>query len=167
MDRARERGFVAVDPATRTLHVRVVLPNADLRIKPAMFGSIRLVRSTAQGIVVPATAVVREGNDAYVFVAQGNGRFERRDVKLGRSGGRNAGDCLGAECRRTIVSEGALFLRAACSGKLKMRGADRIAAAIPSAGDGGAGGLDCGGHLHVSRAWISRRIPIRRRRWWK
>ncbi|HWF40239.1 MAG TPA: efflux RND transporter periplasmic adaptor subunit [Candidatus Acidoferrales bacterium] len=105
----------AVDPVTRTLHLRVVLPNADLRIKPAMFGSIRLVRSTAQGIEVPATAVVREGNDSYVFVAEGNGRYRRRDVKLGRSvdgsleilSGLNEGD--------TVVSEGALFLRSAAA----------------------------------------------------
>ena len=103
----------AVDPATRTLHVRVVLPNADGRIKPALFGSIRLLRSSTQGILVPAAAVLREGNDVYIFVGKGNGRFERHNVKLGRAvdgtleilSGLNAGD--------TIVSEGALLLRAA------------------------------------------------------
>ena len=61
----------AVDPTTRTLHVRVVLPNTELRIKPAMFGAIRLLRSSAQGILVPSTSVVREGNDAYVYVSRG------------------------------------------------------------------------------------------------
>jgi len=103
----------AVDPTTRTLHVRIVLPNPDIRIKPAMFGAIRLLRSSAQGILVPSTAVVREGNDAYVYVAEGNGRFLRRDVKLGRAvdgtleilSGLNEGD--------TIISEGAVYLRAA------------------------------------------------------
>ena len=103
----------AVDPTTRTLHVRVVLPNTDLRIKPAMFGAIRLLRSSTQGILVPSTSVVREGNDAYVYVSRGNGGFVRRDVKLGRAvdgtleilSGLNEGD--------VIVSEGALFLRAA------------------------------------------------------
>jgi cobalt-zinc-cadmium efflux system membrane fusion protein len=106
----------AVDPTTRTLHVRVVLPNSDLRIKPAMFGSIRLLRSSTQGILVPSTAVVREGNDAYIYVVQGNRRFLRRGVRLGRAvdgtleilSGLNEGD--------VIVSEGALFLRAAAQG---------------------------------------------------
>jgi cobalt-zinc-cadmium efflux system membrane fusion protein len=106
----------AVDPTTRTLHVRVVLPNPGIRIKPAMFGSIRLLRSSNQGILVPSTAVVREGNDAYVYVSQGNGRFLRRNVRLGRAvdgtleilSGLNEGDA--------IVSEGALFLRAAAQG---------------------------------------------------
>src|SRR5271154_528740 len=75
----------AVDPATRTLHVRVVLPNDGGLIKPGMFGSIRILRSSVQGILLPAAAVLREGNDAYVFVAKGNGRFERRPVAIGRT----------------------------------------------------------------------------------
>lgn len=103
----------AVDPATRTLHVRVVLPNADLRIKPAMFGAIRLVRSTTQGILLPAAAVIREGSDAYVFVAQGNGRFERRAVKLGRSVDGNLEIASGVNPGDMVVSQGALFLRTA------------------------------------------------------
>lgn len=103
----------AVDPTTRTLHVRVVLPNADLRIKPAMFGTIRLIRSTTQGITLPTDAVVREGNDAYVFVAQGNGRFERHTVKLGRTVDGNLEIVSGLNAGETIVSQGALFLRAA------------------------------------------------------
>lgn len=101
----------AVDPTTRTLHVRIVLPNADLRIKPAMFGTIRLVRSTNQGILVPTTAVVHEGNDAYVFVARGNGRFERVAVKLGRTVDGTLELLSGLNGGETIVSEGALFLR--------------------------------------------------------
>ena len=103
----------AVDPVTRTLHLRVVLPNADLRIKPAMYGSIRLVRSTTQGIELPAAAVVREGNDAYVFVAEGNGRYQRRDVKLGRSVDGSLEILSGLKEGETVVSEGALFLRSA------------------------------------------------------
>jgi cobalt-zinc-cadmium efflux system membrane fusion protein len=103
----------AVDPTTRTLHVRVVLPNADLRIKPAMFGAIRLLRSSTQGILVPSTAVVREGNDAYVYVSRGNDRFLRRDVKLGRAVDGTLEILSGLKEGDVIVSEGALFLRAA------------------------------------------------------
>jgi cobalt-zinc-cadmium efflux system membrane fusion protein len=103
----------AVDPTTRTLHVRVVLPNADLRIKPAMYGTIRLVRSMRQGILVPEAAVIREGNDSYVFISRGNGRFERRDVKLGLTAGTNVEVVSGVNAGETIVSEGALFLRSA------------------------------------------------------
>jgi cobalt-zinc-cadmium efflux system membrane fusion protein len=101
----------AVDPATRTLRVRVVLPNSDGHIKPGLFGAIRLLRSSGRGILVPSAAVLREGDASYIFVSKGNGRFVRTSVKLGRAvdgtleilSGLNAGD--------TIVSDGALLLR--------------------------------------------------------
>ena len=103
----------AVDPTTRTLHLRVVLPNPGGRIKPAMFGSIRVLRSSSQGIVVPASAVIREGNEAHVFISKGNGRFERRTVKLGRAMDGSIEILSGVNQGDSIVSEGALLLRAA------------------------------------------------------
>jgi cobalt-zinc-cadmium efflux system membrane fusion protein len=101
----------AVDPATHTLRVRVVLPNPGMRVKPAMFGSIRMLRSESQGILVPSSAVIREANDAYVFVGRGNGRFERRSVKLGRISGGSLEIVSGLNAGDTIVSEGGLLLR--------------------------------------------------------
>jgi cobalt-zinc-cadmium efflux system membrane fusion protein len=103
----------AVDPTTRTLHLRIVLPNPGGRIKPAMFGSIRVLRSSSQGIVVPASAVIREGNEAHVFISKGNGRFERRTIKLGRAMDGSIEILSGVNPGDSIVSEGALLLRAA------------------------------------------------------
>ena len=100
-----------VDPVTRTLHVRVILPNNDGRIKPAMFGSIRILRSTSQGILVPTAAVIREGTEAYVFVGKGNGKYERRNVKLARTFDGSVEITSGLSAGDTIVSEGALLLR--------------------------------------------------------
>jgi cobalt-zinc-cadmium efflux system membrane fusion protein len=106
----------AVDLTTRTLRVRVVLPNPEARIKPGMFGKIRLLRSSKRGILVPSSGVLREGNDAYIFVEKGNGRFERRRVKLGREFDGSLEIVSGANAGDTIVSEGALLLRSAGQG---------------------------------------------------
>jgi len=100
-----------VDPVTRTLHVRVILPNSNMRIKPAMFGSIRILRSNSQGILVPTSAVIREGNSAYIFVDKGNGKYERRNVKLARSFDGSLEIASGISPGDTIVSEGGLLLR--------------------------------------------------------
>jgi cobalt-zinc-cadmium efflux system membrane fusion protein len=105
--------YDVVDPATRTLHLRVVLENPDHRMKPAMFGSIRVLRSSSTGILVPTSAVIREGNEAHVFVSKGNGRFERRTVKLGRALDGSIEILSGVNPGDSIVSEGALLLRAA------------------------------------------------------
>ncbi len=101
----------AVDPNTRTLHVRVVLANPAARLKPAMFGNIRLLKSTSKGILVPSTAVIREGNTAYVFVSEGNGRYQRRSVTLGRTFGASVEIADGVKAGDTIVTQGALMLR--------------------------------------------------------
>ena len=103
----------AVDPTTRTLRVRVVLPNPRGQLKPAMFGRIRILRSSTQGISLPAAAVLREGADAYVFVAKGNGKYERRSVKIGRAFDSSLEIASGVTAGETVVSDGAILLRAA------------------------------------------------------
>lgn len=105
----------AVDPNTRTLHVRVVLTNPGTRIKPSMFGTIRLVRSSHMNVVVPTTAVVREGMDAYVFVAETQGHFRRQSVTLGNATDGSVEITAGLKPGEVIVTQGALLLRANAS----------------------------------------------------
>lgn len=103
----------AVDPNTRTLHVRVVLANPATRLKPAMFGSVRLLRSTTKGIVVPSTTVIHEGNMTYVFLSKGNGRYQRRSVTLGGTVGESVEIENGIQVGDTVVTQGGLLLRGA------------------------------------------------------
>ena len=106
----------SVDPATRTVRVRVVLENPDGRIKPAMFGQIHLLRSESKGILVPAAAVIREGEDAYVFVPQGPNTYTRRAVTLGRTFDGSLEIVTGLHAGDVVVVEGALLLRAGAGG---------------------------------------------------
>jgi cobalt-zinc-cadmium efflux system membrane fusion protein len=103
----------AVDAVTRALQVRVVLENPKGELKPSLFGTIRLLRSSSPGILLPSAAVIREGNDAYVFVGIGNNRYERRNVTLGRTLDGSLEIVSGLSPGDTVVSEGALLLRAA------------------------------------------------------
>ena len=103
----------AVDPMTRTLQLRVVLANPGMRLKPDMFATLRLVRSSTQGLMVPATSVEREGDDAYVFISTGENRFERRKVVLGRTIDDSIEVTSGLTAGAVIVSEGVVLLRAA------------------------------------------------------
>jgi cobalt-zinc-cadmium efflux system membrane fusion protein len=102
----------AIDPATRTLGIRVVLANPGLRLKPGMFAAIRLVRSVRRAVVIPSQAVLREGNANYVFLEQSPGRFIRRAVTLGQAlnGGR-VEVTSGLSPGHTIVVQGAELLR--------------------------------------------------------
>ena len=105
-----------VDTASRTLQVRVVLANPGLRLKPAMFGTIRVVRAERLAILVPQTAIVREGASAYVFVQTTSGHFERRAVTLGNDAEQDRVEVnAGLRPGDIIVVEGAELVRAALS----------------------------------------------------
>lgn len=74
-----------VDPATRTFGVEVTLPNNDNRVLPGMFGRVTLNLGTANHVVVPDKAVVKQpgsGNN-YVYVYK-DGKVSYNLVELGR-----------------------------------------------------------------------------------
>lgn len=75
-------------PETRTLSVRVELPNPELRLKPGMYADVVFHPETEEAPVaaVPASAVIDSGTQKIVLVATGEGRFEPREVKIGRTG---------------------------------------------------------------------------------
>lgn len=77
-----------LSPETRTVPVRIELPNPDGQMRPGMYADV--VFQTGENdpdiLAVPADAVIDSGTRKIVFVAKGEGRFEPRDVKLGRKG---------------------------------------------------------------------------------
>jgi membrane fusion protein, copper/silver efflux system len=72
-----------VDPATRTLRVRLTLRNAGLALKPGMFVNVLLHAALGRHLVIPASAILHSGTRQVVFVDRGNGVFEPHDVQLG------------------------------------------------------------------------------------
>ncbi|MBT3448074.1 MAG: efflux RND transporter periplasmic adaptor subunit [Bacteroidetes Order II. Incertae sedis bacterium] len=72
----------------RDIHVRIIVPNAGLEMKPGMYANVALAGKTLPNVVaVPSEAIIRSGERTLVFVAQGDGEFEPREVKLGAIGG--------------------------------------------------------------------------------
>jgi membrane fusion protein, copper/silver efflux system len=80
---------IAVLPETnadsRTLRVRVELPNRAGRLKPGMFAEIRLdADAGASTLLIPSEAVIRTGLRNIVLIAMDGGRFQPVEVKLGQ-----------------------------------------------------------------------------------
>lgn len=73
----------SVNDETRTVTVRMDLPNPDRVFKPAMLASAVLKSRVQRVTAVPARAVVREDNREYVFVQTGPASFGLRQVALG------------------------------------------------------------------------------------
>lgn len=72
----------------RDVHVRIVVPNRSGELKPGMFANVQLAGKTLKDVVVvPTEAVIRSGSRSLVFVADGSGSFEPREVETGGEGG--------------------------------------------------------------------------------
>lgn len=72
-----------VNPETRTVRARMDLPNPTGRFKPAMLATLTLQDLAETQRVIPATAVVREGNEEFLFVRRAEDTFTLRKVSLG------------------------------------------------------------------------------------
>ena len=72
-----------IDVNTRTARVRLVFPNPTLRLKPGMYVNVLLKTPLGRQLVVPASALFHSGSRQLVFVSQGDGRFEPREVQTG------------------------------------------------------------------------------------
>jgi Cu(I)/Ag(I) efflux system membrane fusion protein len=78
--------YPGVTPETRTARVRVELDNPDGRLKADMFAAVLLSADmqAAEVLAVPDSAVLDTGKKQAVLVERGEGRYEPREVKLGR-----------------------------------------------------------------------------------
>jgi RND family efflux transporter MFP subunit len=74
-----------IDPATRTMHTEVTVPNANYQLVPGMYASVRLPLHSAQHVLaLPVQAVETAGEGkGSVFVVDGSNRLERREVAIG------------------------------------------------------------------------------------
>src|SRR4030088_1116800 len=72
-----------VATTTRTLPVRLVIPNPGLKLRPGMYVNVRLRLPLGRQLVVPGTAVFHSGTRNLVFAYRGDGNIEPREVELG------------------------------------------------------------------------------------
>jgi membrane fusion protein, heavy metal efflux system len=99
-----------VNPETRTVRARMDLPNPEGRYKPAMLATLTLQDLAETQRVIPATAVVREGNEEYLFVQVTEDRFLLRKVRLGGEFGSVRVLLEGLQEGEKIVLDGAFHL---------------------------------------------------------
>lgn len=99
-----------VNPETRTVRVRMNLPNPHHRYKPAMLTTMTLADGAEQRTVIPAAAVVRENNTDHVFVETAPNTFLLRRVELGDDAGDSRVVMQGVTRADRIVTDGAFHL---------------------------------------------------------
>lgn len=99
-----------LDEETRSVEVLIECDNQSRRMKPAMYGTVRLIDREAEIIRIPTSALLQEEENVYVWIALGANDYRKQAVRTGSSddgqtvilSGLNAGD--------RIVSAGAFYL---------------------------------------------------------
>jgi cobalt-zinc-cadmium efflux system membrane fusion protein len=102
----------ALDEDTRTLGVRIEVPNPDDRLHPGLFVDVRIAGSdTAPALTVPSEAVLRSPDgDWMVFVEHQAGEYKPVEVEVLRTvAGRAVID--GVEPGTRVVTQGTFFLQ--------------------------------------------------------
>jgi multidrug efflux pump subunit AcrA (membrane-fusion protein) len=76
--------YPTVDLVSRTVKVRMVVPNPGGALRPGSFATVELPTLPTDALWIPEEAVVDTGTRQVVYVALGEGRFRPTLVKVGR-----------------------------------------------------------------------------------
>jgi Cu(I)/Ag(I) efflux system membrane fusion protein len=102
--------YPTLNAETRTVRVRVVLPNAGLTLKPGMYATIRIAgRARPNVLTVPRSAVLSTGERSMVFVRAASGDLAPREVALGTTNDERVEVLRGLSAGETVVAS-ATFL---------------------------------------------------------
>lgn len=101
-----------VNPQTRTVVVRMEVPNKEGLIKPGMLATMMIESQPTQRLLVPASAVIREDNHDHVFVREDEDTYRMVAVKLGPEGKGYRPVISGLKEGQEIAVNGAFHLNA-------------------------------------------------------
>jgi len=101
-----------LDPTTRTMRLRLELPNPEGRLKPEMFATVRVYSEVEPNVLlVPETAVQRDGDRTFVFVQRDPHTFEVKDIAVGPSNGELVTVLSGLKEGEPVVVKEAFLLK--------------------------------------------------------
>ena len=95
---------------SRTLTVRIELPNRGGRLRPGMFASVALGGDTQSALLVPSEAVIRTGKRTLVMLAGGDGRYHPAEVRIGRDAGGQTEVLAGLSAGEKVVASGQFLI---------------------------------------------------------
>jgi membrane fusion protein, heavy metal efflux system len=101
-----------IDEKTRTITIRAEFNNANGKLKPQMFGELRIPSgNNSTALLVPAEAVIKIDNADYVFVQKGDTAFEKTPVAFGTVHKELVEIITGINDGDTVVVKGAFYLK--------------------------------------------------------
>jgi len=100
----------AVQADSRTLTVRIELPNRAARLKPGMFANVDFGGSPRSALLVPSEAVIRTGRRTLVMLALDKGRYQPAEVQTGHTSGGQTEILAGLSEGEKVVASGQFLI---------------------------------------------------------
>ena len=101
--------YPTVDLKTKTVDVRFIIPNKDLKLYPNMFAKVSLKQIKKEMLTLPKTAVLVKGSKYYVFQNLSKTEFEPIEIKAKRIASNKYEILSGIEEGQEVINN-ALFL---------------------------------------------------------
>ncbi|MBV1692652.1 efflux RND transporter periplasmic adaptor subunit [Novosphingobium sp. G106] len=95
---------------SRTLTVRIELPNRGGRLRPGMFATVSFGGATQPVLLVPSEALIRTGKRTLVMLALDKGRYRPAEVQAGRESGDDTEILAGLSEGEKIVASGQFLI---------------------------------------------------------
>lgn len=103
--------FNVLDPATKTMKVRIKVPNPDFRLKPEMLATTRIVYREPQSLPsVPASAIIFDKNRHFVMIFKDRYNIETREVEVYKTAEGTAWLSRGVTEGEIVISRNQLFI---------------------------------------------------------
>jgi membrane fusion protein (multidrug efflux system) len=72
-----------IDPVTRSIRVRALLPNPDRLLRPGMLMYVELLKDPRMALVIPEESLVPLGEQQFVYIVTPDNSIERRELRIG------------------------------------------------------------------------------------
>ena len=95
---------------SRTLTVRIELPNRGGRLRPGMFATVSFGGATQSALLVPSEALIRTGKRTLVMLALDQGRYRPAEVQTGRESGDDTEILAGLSEGEKVIASGQFLI---------------------------------------------------------
>ena len=95
---------------SRTLTVRIELPNRGGRLRPGMFATVSFGGASQPALLVPSEALIRTGKRTLVMLALDKGRYRPAEVQTGREAGGDTEILAGLSAGEKIIASGQFLI---------------------------------------------------------